>query len=308
MNDIKTKFISSNKMLSINFQINKRMIIFFSTFWFVCMLFTILILWVAISPELYIWKNVIQVFRGNGGSTDVNGGVCTSLSWIILSAPSIIYYSIVSLYFINKTLIKEISNDEISFWITLSFSRKKIITQKLLFNFICFLITYLPVFLMVLIYGSICKDANKYIGLLIVDGFNFALFMTFLIIIYFILGLLFSEKGVILNIIVSLMLFYIFLTFIINLLPWDSGSNYEWAKYFRYISIQSLFVPTLNPSSIDPSIVDIDKTRIGRFVSPYKNRFNNWELLAMCISDFFQVVIIILCIKMTVNIFDKMDL
>ncbi|WP_338969633.1 hypothetical protein [Spiroplasma endosymbiont of Labia minor] len=201
--------------------------------------------------KLIIGKIGVLEIKRYDSSTSTSGRFFTNLTsifnYVIMGVPTMIYFSIVILFFINKTLFKEINNGQFTIWATSPVSRTQILLSKFSFIILSNALIFAPTFIISLVCSGFALDANENFKYVLLNGFLFFIFLCFLTSLYFFLAIILVNKPVIVNLILSILLFYITTTWILtlmkDLLYWTNFAKESW--FIKYISIQSLFANIL---------------------------------------------------------------
>lgn len=198
------------------------------------------------SATLMIAPSITEAHWATGKSLTTNSEISTILSQIVFSTPGIVIISIFSLTLIGLTISKELKIGQINIWMISNMSRNKIIFSKMIFNWITILLIELPGFIFIWIYSGFAKDANLYIGFVILQTFLFAIFISMLSSLFMIITIGLSEKGVAWIIICSLIVVFITTIWVLTMLYKATPETKPALKFANYLAIHSLIVSVLD--------------------------------------------------------------
>ncbi|PPE05903.1 ABC transporter permease [Williamsoniiplasma lucivorax] len=229
------------KVLSTHFKIYWKLLLFFLIFW------TILSLILVVVP-ISIGKFGQQIaLIGTGILEDASesshgSGPLMSISNFLrnglFGGPGVVFFSIFLLTLISIVFNKEIHRGQVSSWLTSQASRNQIFMSKIGFIFILITIVFIPSFLIAIITSSTAYDAEQHLGGVVMDGFLFLLFIYFIGIVFICINLWLSEKSFLAIIITSIIVFYIFVTWLMTMIYDLSGFEFlKNAKYFSPLSL-----------------------------------------------------------------------
>ncbi|WP_338984400.1 ABC transporter permease subunit [Spiroplasma endosymbiont of Diplazon laetatorius] len=260
----KINFNVKNKLIWNHLSINKAMIIFFTVFYFLVTLALLsmgLIKYYDFVKFPYIAPTSIHAEIDNGHGSHGSYGIISwsiysSLSTAIYSVPGITIFLIANIYLINKIIIKELNEGQISIWMSFSFSRFKVIFSKILTIFIINLIIFSFSFILIIIFSSFAQDSKQYIGFVFMYSLQFITFIILLVSILIIFSILFNQKSVLLNVVFGLFIFWILSTWILNLVYDLSDGTIKMLKYVKFISPQSLLLPVMNFGSENVNLIE----------------------------------------------------
>ncbi|AGM26574.1 hypothetical protein SSYRP_v1c09870 [Spiroplasma syrphidicola EA-1] len=194
-----------------------------------------------------------EIKKANFTSGDNLISISNMLNWGLFSGAGIAFFAIFSLVLINKNFLKEVNNGQISFWLTLPLSKKQVLQAKISYTMLSNLIIFIPSYLIILIFAGISYDAKQWFGYVTLYGIQFILFIFLLIILYFFISTFLTDKTMVANIINSLIIFWILVTWVISLFYDMAPDHFKELKYAQYVSLQSLIVIPLKFSQTDIS-------------------------------------------------------
>ncbi|AHI54312.1 hypothetical protein SSABA_v1c09130 [Spiroplasma sabaudiense Ar-1343] len=250
----KNVFVQNNRIVFTHLKIHWKLVLFFAICWF---LFTVSLMVPTVFPftEFGYNRPFIQVLHilsetqhenGSSGSGSSPMTISQVLNSSLFGPPAIIFFTVVIMTFAHLSFTKEIGHNQIGVWMTLSLSRTQIFVSKLLFIlFTCFAI-FMPSFLVIIIISATAYDANQFMGLVLLYGLIFFIFILALVGIYTLFFIIFSDKPALALIIISMISVYIIVTSVINLFASVAYEPAKWMLNFKYFSIQSLIVSPLN--------------------------------------------------------------
>ncbi|AHI52507.1 ABC transporter permease [Spiroplasma culicicola] len=260
-----------NTMVKSQMRSNLWLIVFFATIWLIYTSIILIVLNSANGGEKVAFRNYWIGEVANLGVYDIDsGGIANILGYTIVGAPTIVYGSIVSIFFIANGINKEIKTGQIYVWMTAQRTRTNIFYSKLFSIWASIVIILLPSILATLIFGATAKDANKYFILLIVDCLGIIIFTFMMSTVFSIIAIAFINANYWGNLINSLIISYMIVTEIVVTIFHNGllSENWQWVEY---ITIQSLFVKSLIFSSVEiPS--DISDWELG--VYEFYGKFN----------------------------------
>ncbi|ARU91736.1 hypothetical protein SCLARK_001178 [Spiroplasma clarkii] len=174
------------------------------------------------------------------------------INGFLFTAPSLLILGIISTVFINDFILKEINQGKILSWLTFAVSRKQVILLKIIAINVINLILTCTMSIIIMVFCALAVDANQYFGRVVLYCFNFILFNLVFTTILALAALYMTEKIRIFNLLVAIILLYLFITWFLYFVVYvgqggDIQENaFRGLKAVKYFSIQSFIVNPLD--------------------------------------------------------------
>ncbi|AGM25568.1 ABC transporter permease subunit [Spiroplasma chrysopicola] len=292
-------------------RLNWKLILFFGLFW---LLITIILLSMTLishvnGVKVPVIANISAEIRTQSSSSGDNlTSISNMLNWGLFGGPGISFFAIFSLVLINKSFLKELNNSQISFWLTLPLSKKQVLHGKISYILISNLIIFIPSYLIVLIFAGISYDANSWFGYVALYGLQFIIFIFLLITLYFLISNCLSDKTMVSNIINSLIIFWILVTWIISLIYDMNPETFKTLKYFQYVSLQSLIVIPIKFSQNDIAEKIVKQLPDGNTLTLVINKHLSFNNIAISVCTVMTPIMTVGLVWINILLFKNKNL
>ncbi|WP_342269398.1 hypothetical protein [Spiroplasma endosymbiont of Aspidapion aeneum] len=242
---MKNYFIS-RKIIWQHIKLAKRYLIFFFVFWIIVLIPVYLFpIWtIDLDYPFGICLGAYRYHAGRLGGTHAE--LYDILRYFVFSTPSLIYFSIVFIFLINKFIIGEIKSNRISYWLTTENSRNKVLFSKYLFMLLVVLMLYLPIFIFSTIMALLAYDVKIYFWYVFWSEFNFLAAIILFLSLFFLMGVVLANRKNLFDAIYSLFVIYFVITYVLELLVHVSTLFHDIFWVFKYISFSGLSQFVLN--------------------------------------------------------------
>lgn len=304
-----SSFMQNKNIVLTYFKINKKLITFFLIFWTAIVGGTFFLTTIGIGGVVIANNSPgsdLTVDGGGHSSSSGGGFALTSIYSVVLNSVGILFYGIISIIFVNKIVIKEVSTTQISMWLTQPISRTQVVMSKLSFILLLITIMYLPTLAIMLSFASQAYDARELFKNVVIMGVQYYLYIILIAILIFVLSLLLVESGTLFTTISALVLIYLAIVGFLGFVIFDMNNEKLKAISFipKYLGPQVFLTNILESDwSLDPIhhvIKEVESVRPdGRpqvyietlDITPLKE-INWFRLISLDISMFLLNVIL----------------
>lgn len=295
----------SNKAIKYILKNNYRLVLFFTFFWT-----TLISGGIYLENMSHIKGTVHWIISGceytlmnphrTGSIVDGIGGF---LGKYIFPSIGIIFFGIVIISYINIIIVKEISNGQIGIWLTSGFSRTNILFSKISSILLITTIVFFPSGLIISVLSAISYDASANFGYVFGEMIDFILLCYLLVFLFSMISLFLIDNNVVLNCTLSLILFYILITWLLQIIYHNNAEAYKPIIYLKYFTIQSLVPKLLNFDTLDINIVHIKSNLTWQLYINHPDKNGSVALSNILIFLFSSILILI-----SLKLFKKQDI
>ncbi|AKX34636.1 hypothetical protein SLITO_v1c10250 [Spiroplasma litorale] len=305
-------FRINKKLIKNMLYINKNMTMFFSVLYLLTIVPLIGFLFINnydFDSGFFIAPTSINYEKftgGNFGSTKMS--IYSITHYVAYEGPGQIIFLIANIVFVNKIIIKELNDGQMTMWLTFKTSRKNIILSKILSIVINNLIIFAPSFIILLVFSTLSMDASQNLGLMFYQSIQFIVINLLLLSIILFFSILFNEKNTLLNIVFALIGLYILIGWVLNIVDEFMGGEIKLLSYVKYFQIQYLVFMVMNFDYNQTELLKDFEWNNNGVVSilQSKNHNINWYL-----STIFPMILLLLIfglIYLSINKFNNKDI
>ncbi|ATG97732.1 ABC transporter permease subunit [Mesoplasma lactucae] len=241
-----------------------------------------------------------------GNSSEVVNGIGDVMTWIFFVGPAAVFFSAFAIVLINKSINTQVKNGEMTTWLSMPLTRRKIMSGKIATILISQLIVFVPSFIIILIIGGVSHHTSEEFWNLFLYGIQFILFIFALSMLYSLISIALVEKTTIAIMTNSIIATYILVVYIMTMI-YQQG-NVQSLKFAQYITPMSFVINTLQYNEDGQKTLMAKLSENGWHLTEYKLEHVSYSVPLVIAFPILDLALTAGFAIGTIEIFNKKDL